>query len=55
MKKDYKKEIMDKLVKDKSLRNAVKWLNTSIAEIGKTPAELIKEGKADVALKILKR
>ena len=48
-------QLMDKLVKEKSLRNAVKWLNTSLADLGKTPAELIKEGKAEVALKILKK
>jgi hypothetical protein len=55
MNNDYKIEIMNHLVKKKSLRDAIKWLDTSMGKLGKTPAELVKEGKADKVLKFLKQ
>lgn len=49
-KNDYNMAIMDKLVTKKSLRDAVKWLDTSLGSTNKTPAQLMKEGRGDIVL-----
>lgn len=48
-------KIMEELVKQKSLRDAVKWLDTSIGKEGKSPAELIRNGESKKALSFLKK
>ena len=53
--KNYNLEIMNELVKNNTLRQAVKWLDTSISKTGKTPAQLMKEGKSRKVLNLLKK
>lgn len=54
MHEDPKIKIMKVLSRGRSLREAIRWLNTAIAG-DKTPADLMKEGKADRVLKLLKK
>jgi hypothetical protein len=55
MNEDYKLEIMNELLKRHSLRDAVKWLDSSMSKDGKTPADLMKGGQAKKVLNFLKK
>lgn len=48
-------KIMEELVKKKSLRDAVKWLDTSVGKDGESPADLIRNGNSKKALSLLKK